>query len=141
MSILVFQLKITSEAQSYALSQPRGVGCDWSGRADQREGIYIYLWLNHIVVLQKPTQSCKGIILHLKNKDLNNCHSFENESRSVESSSLRPNGRYSPWSSPGQNTGMQGLSLLPGIFPTQGLNPGLPHCRRILSQLSYQGRP
>ena len=103
--------------------------------------IYIYLWLNHIVVLQKPTQSCKGIILHVKNKDLNNCHSFENESHSVESSSLRPNGRYSPWSSPGQNTGMRGLSLLLGIFPTQGLNPGLPRCRRILSQLSYQGRP
>ena len=29
------------------------------------------------------------------------------------------------------------LSLLQGIFPTQGLNPGLPHCRRILYQLSY----
>ena len=29
----------------------------------------------------------------------------------------------------------------PGIFPTQGLNPGLPHCRKILYQLSYQGSP
>ena len=28
-----------------------------------------------------------------------------------------------------------------GIFPTQGLNPGLPHCRRILYQLSHQGSP
>ena len=34
--------------------------------------------------------------------------------------------------SPGQNTGVGSLSLLQGIFPTQGLNPGLPHCRRIL---------
>ena len=33
------------------------------------------------------------------------------------------------------------LSLLQGIFPTQGLNPGLPHCRQILYQLSYQGSP
>ena len=33
------------------------------------------------------------------------------------------------------------LSLLPRIFPTQGLNPGLPHCRRILSQLSHKGSP
>ena len=33
-----------------------------------------------------------------------------------------------------------GLSLLQGIFPTQGLNPGLPHCRQILNQLSHQGR-
>ena len=28
-----------------------------------------------------------------------------------------------------------------GIFPTQGLNPGLPHCRWILYQLSYKGSP
>ena len=31
------------------------------------------------------------------------------------------------------------LSLLQGIFPTQGLNPGLLHCRRILYQLSHKG--
>ena len=36
---------------------------------------------------------------------------------------------YSPWNSPGQNTGVGNLSLLQGIFPTQGLNPGLPHCQ------------
>ena len=67
------------------------IGLVFEGSSDG-EDIYIYLWLNHIVVLQKPTQSCKGIILHLKNKDLNNCHSFENESRSVVSSSLQPHG-------------------------------------------------
>ena len=43
---------------------------------------------------------------------------------------------YSPWNSPGQNTGVGGLSILQGIFPTQGSNPGLPHSRRILDQLS-----
>ena len=57
------------------------------------------------------------------------------------SNSLRPHGLYSPWNSPGQNTGVSSLSLLQGIFPTQGLNPGLPHCRRILYQLSHQGSP
>ena len=36
---------------------------------------------------------------------------------------------------------MCSLSLLQGIFPIQGLKPGLPHCRRILYQLSYQGSP
>ena len=113
------------------------IGLVFEGSSDG-EDIYIYLWLNHIVVLQKPTQSCKGIILHLKNKDLNNCHSFENESRSVESSSLRPNGRYSPWSSPGQNTGVGSLSLLQHIFPSQDLDWGLLHCRRILYQSNYQ---
>ena len=46
-----------------------------------------------------------------------------------------------PWKSPGQNTGVGSLSLLQGIFPTQGLNPGLPHCRRILFQLSHKGSP
>ena len=46
---------------------------------------------------------------------------------------------YSPWNSPGQNTGVGSLSLLQGMFPTQGLNPGLPHCRQILYQLSHQG--
>ena len=46
---------------------------------------------------------------------------------------------YSPWNSPGQNTGVGSLSLLQGIFPTQGSNPGLLHCRRILYQLSHKG--
>jgi len=36
---------------------------------------------------------------------------------------------------------MGSRSLLQGIFPTQGLNPGLPHCRQILYQLSHQGSP
>ena len=47
----------------------------------------------------------------------------------------------SPWNSPGQNTRVGSLSLLQGIFPTQGSNPGLPHCRRILYQLSHLGSP
>ena len=61
--------------------------------------------------------------------------------RSVVSNSLRPHGLYSPWNSPGPNTGVGSLSLLQGIFPTQESNPGLPHCRRILYQLSHKGRP
>ena len=63
------------------------------------------------------------------------------ESRSVVSNSLRPHGLCSPWNSPGQNTGVGSLSLLQEIFPTQGSNPGLPHCRWILYQLSYKGSP
>ena len=70
------------------------------------------------------------------------------ESRSVVSDSLRPHGLhfgsrglYSPWNSLGQNTGMGSLSLLQGIFPSQGSNPGLRHCRRILYQLSRKGSP
>ena len=44
------------------------------------------------------------------------------------------------WNSPGQNTGVGSLSLLQGLFPTQGWNPGLPHCRWSLYQLNYQER-
>ena len=54
---------------------------------------------------------------------------------------LRPRGLYSPWNSPGQHTGVGSLSLLQGIFPTQGSNLGLPHCRHILYQLSHKGSP
>ena len=53
----------------------------------------------------------------------------ESESHSVVSNSLRPHGLYSPWNSPGQKSGVGSLSLLQGIFPTQGSNPGLPHRR------------
>ena len=49
-----------------------------------------------------------------------------------------PQRQYSPRNSPGQNTGVGSLPLLQGIFPTQGLNPGLLHCRRILYQLSHR---
>ena len=65
----------------------------------------------------------------------------ESERSSVMSNSLRPHGLYSPWDSSGQDTGVGSLSLLQGIFPTQGSNPGLPHCRRILYQLSHKGSP
>ena len=43
------------------------------------------------------------------------------------------------WASPGKNTGEGCHFLLQGIFPTQGSNPGLPHCRQTLHPLSHQG--
>ena len=55
------------------------------------------------------------------------------------SDSLQHHGLPSPWNSPGQNTGAGSLSLLQGIFPTQGSNSGLPHCGLILYQLSHEG--
>ena len=54
---------------------------------------------------------------------------------------LWPNGLYSPWNSPGQNTGVGSRSLLQCIFLTQELNCSLLHCRQIPYQLSYQGSP
>ena len=52
-----------------------------------------------------------------------------------------PHGLSSPWNSPGQNTGVGSLSLLQGIFPTRGSNPGFPHCGRILYYLNHKGSP
>ena len=59
-------------------------------------------------------------------------------SHSVVSDSLWPHGLYSPWNSLGQNTGVCSLSLLEGIFSTQGLNPGVSHCGQILYQLRHK---
>ena len=66
--------------------------------------------------------------------------------RSVVSSTLWPHGLLPvrllrPWNSPGKNTGVGCHAHLQRIFPTQGSNPGLPYCRRILYHLSHQGSP
>ena len=68
-------------------------------------------------------------------------HQSESVSRSVMSDSLQPHELHIPWNSSGQNTRVGSFSLLHGIFPTQGSNPGLPHCRQILYQLSHKGNP
>ena len=65
----------------------------------------------------------------------------ESKRHSVVPDSLQHHGLYRPWNSPGQNTGVGSLSLLQEIFPTQESNPGLPHCRWILYQLSHKGSP
>ena len=63
------------------------------------------------------------------------------ESCSVVTYSLQFHGLHSPWNSPGQNYGVGNLSLPQRIFPTQGSNPGHPHCGQILYQLSHKGSP
>ena len=63
------------------------------------------------------------------------------ESGSVVFDFLQPHGLNSPWNSPGQNTGVGSLSFLQRIFPTQGSNPGLQHCRWILYQLNHKESP
>ena len=65
---------------------------------------------------------------------------------SVVSDSLQPHGLgptrlLYPWDFPGNSTGVDCHFLLQGIFPTQGLNPGLLHCRQTLYHLSHQGSP
>ena len=70
----------------------------------------------------------------------------ESVSHSVVSYSLWPYGPQParllcPWDAPGQNTGVGCRSRLQGVFPTQGLNPGLLHRRQTLYHLSHQGSP
>ena len=68
-------------------------------------------------------------------------------SRSVMSDSLQSHGLCSPpgssvhGNSSGKNTGVGCHALLQGIFPNQGSNPGLLHCRQILYHLSHQRSP
>ena len=70
----------------------------------------------------------------------------EKWSHSVVSDSLQPHGLQPtrllcPWDFPGSSPGVDCHFLLQGIFPTQGRNLGLPHCRQMLYCLSHQGSP
>ena len=82
----------------------------------------------------RPQYSLEGLMLKLKLQSFGHLMrraESESANRSVMSNSLWPNRLYSPWNSPGQNTIVGSLSLPQGIFPTQGLNQGLLHCRWI----------
>ena len=73
-------------------------------------------------------------------------HRQWSESRSVMSDTFQHYGLETPmllcpWNSPGKNTGEGCHFLLQGIFPAQGLNPGLLHCRWSLYCLCHQGSP
>ena len=61
--------------------------------------------------------------------------------KSLQSRGPYPARLLCPWDSPGKNTGVGCHALLQGIFPTQGLNPGLLHYRQILYHLSHQENP
>ena len=58
-------------------------------------------------------------------------------SDSLRPHELQPARLLCPWNSPGKNTGVGCHALLQGIFPTQGSNPDLQHCRWILYWLSH----
>ena len=62
-------------------------------------------------------------------------------SDSLQPRGLEPAGHHCPWASLGENTGVGCHTLLQGIFPTQGSNPGLWHRRQILYPLRHLGSP
>ena len=82
----------------------------------------------------------RGESIHMYVNDSKTELIIESESRSILSNSLPLYGLYSPWNSSGPNTGMRSRSLLQGMFPTQGSNSGLPHCRQILYQQELEVR-
>ena len=95
--------------------------------------------------------TCHEIVVFLSNRY--NRHNLESMismmllfSCSVLSDCLRPHRLQHarllcPWNSPGKNTGVGCHSLSQGIFPTEGSNPGLLHCRQILYLLRHQRTP
>ena len=74
--------------------------------------------LYQLCVCAQPLQSCQTLCYHME-----------------------PTRLLCLWDSPGKNTGMGCHALLQGVFPTQGWNLGLLHCRQIRYQLSHQGSP
>ena len=100
------------------------------------------LWWGHLLDVWSWESQLNSVNFHFTCKlGIIMFFSLWSESHSVVSDSFWPHGLYSPWNSPGQNTGVGSLSLLQWIFPTQGSNPGLLHCRQILYQLSHKGSP
>ena len=105
-----------------------------------KEKIYKTFFQSHNCDLHNsPVNTWSGVCVHV-------CVCVCVCVRSVAPYSLRPHrlqpvGLLCPWDSPGKNTGVGCPSLLQGIFLTQGWNPGLLHCRRILYCLSHQGSP
>ena len=80
--------------------------------------------------------------------DWNCSYSYRKESKVTQScltlcntQRLQPTRILCLWDFPGKNTGVGCHFFLYGIFPTQGLNPGLPHCGQTLYHLSHQGIP
>ena len=109
------------------------VGHDW---VTEQQDTFMRKW---ITLLNTSKKKNKHAVQHRKSPL---CYAVL--SCSVMSNSLWP--MAPPGSSvhggfPGKNTGVGCYALFQGMFPTQGSNPYLPHCRQILYQLSYQGNP
>ena len=127
-------------------------------KCNQGSLCYVYIWFSLFHVLKSSLVNCFCLALNL-NFQINRRSKFEtcklrglddffrpfkamkseSESCTVVSASLRPHGLYSPWNSPGQNSGVGSCFLFQGVFSIQGSNQGLPQCGQILYQLSHQG--
>ena len=114
---------------------------NYTGREPKKEHVHGDAWVNHVAVCLKQRNTLYNTVSHLHTNAKCKLQKEKSESRSAVYDFLWWRGLYSPWNSPGQNTGVGSLFLLQGIFSTQGSKPGLPHCRQIIYQLSHKGSP
>ena len=121
---------------------PARILCPWDS-SGKNSGVGSHSLLQGIFLTRGSNLGllhCRQILYHLNHQGRPTLL-YQSESHSVMSDYLQPHGLYKPWNSLGQNTGVGRLSLLQGIFSTQGSNSGLPHCRQFLYQLSHKGSP
>ena len=127
--------------------QPARLLCPWDFPG-KHTGVACHFLLQGIFLTQGSNPHllhllhCRQILYHLSHQGSQYLTESETLSRSVVSDSLRPHGSQParllcPWNSTGKNIGVGSHSLLQGIFPTQGSNPGLSHGRQILYKLSH----
>ena len=112
---------------------PENRNCPLSGTS---EWFWVQSQLELVCFSHKPFYShftVAGFSVHAK--------SLQSRPTLYDPMDCSPPGSSVHGESPGTNTGVGCHALLLGIFPSQGSNPGLPHCRRILYQLSHQGSP
>jgi len=121
-SIFAWKIPWTEEPGGlYSIELPR-VGYYWA-----TEQVLKYHWMPHLTILLYnifyESVSCSVVL------------------NSLQLHELQPARVLCPWNSPGKNIGVSRHSLLQGIFPTQGLNPGLLNYRQILLLSETPGRP
>ena len=102
--------------------------------------VYILYWYTTMLDILNEVSHMKQSKLQKENRRHTEIKDFsggsdskESESGLVVSNLLQSHGLYSPWISPGQNTGVGSLTLLQKMFPTHDLNWGLLYCRQILT--------
>ena len=135
------QEKVASESQEerYCQEMNELTPWSWTSRLQNHEKQTCAVSATQPMVICSINSTPGWLMCEQKKKSYTHYLFPESKSHSVVSDSLWPHGLYSPWNSPSQNTGVGSLSLLQGIFATQGWNPGLLCCGWILYQLSHKG--
>ena len=88
---------------------------------------------------------CRWILYHLSHQrsplNCSVCLVIQSYSTLCDTIDYSPRGSSVHVDSPDKNTGVGCHALLQEVFPTQGLNPHLPHCKWVFYHLNHQGSP